>query len=56
MTEAGLALLSLSFETFGLNQVKAMHSTINPKSGEVMKRLGMKKIGSCLKIESIKKK
>ncbi|WP_204201001.1 GNAT family N-acetyltransferase [Mammaliicoccus sciuri] len=45
MTEAGLALLSLSFETFGLNQVKAMHSTINPKSGEVMKRLGMKKIG-----------
>ncbi|MDO0957530.1 GNAT family protein [Mammaliicoccus sciuri] len=45
MTEAGLALLTLSFETLGLNQVKAMHSTINPKSGEVMKRLGMKKIG-----------
>ena len=38
-------MLSLSFETLGLNQVKAMHSTINPKSGEVMTRLGMKKIG-----------
>lgn len=45
MTEAGLALLLLSFDILELNQVKALHSTINPKSGEVMKRLGMKKIG-----------
>ncbi|MGK9045530.1 GNAT family N-acetyltransferase [Mammaliicoccus vitulinus] len=45
MTEAGLQLLNLAFDKLKLNQVKALHSTINPKSGQVMKRLGMKKIG-----------
>ncbi len=45
MTEAGLEILSLAFDKLKLNQVNAMHSTINPKSGQVMERLGMKKIG-----------
>ncbi|MDT3993596.1 GNAT family protein, partial [Mammaliicoccus fleurettii] len=41
MTEAGLEILSLAFDKLKLNQVNAMHSTINPKSGQVMERLGM---------------
>lgn len=45
MTEAGTKILSLAFDKLNLNHVKAVHSTINPKSGEVMKRLGMKKVG-----------
>ena len=45
VTEAANQLLKLSFEEMGLNQVKGVHSTLNPKSGQVMKRLGMKKVG-----------
>lgn len=45
MTEAGNQILKLAFEHLKLHQVKASHSTINPKSGQVMHRLGMEKIG-----------
>nr|WP_263314889.1 GNAT family protein [Mammaliicoccus sp. Marseille-Q6498] len=45
MTEAANQILSLSFDTMKLNQVYAVHSTINPDSGKLMKRIGMKKIG-----------
>ncbi|GGI40819.1 GNAT family N-acetyltransferase [Mammaliicoccus stepanovicii] len=45
MTEAGNKILEFAFQEMKLNQIYARHSTINPKSGKVMQRLGMKQIG-----------
>jgi len=45
MTEAGKLITALAFEVLGMEKVFAMHDVLNPASGEVMKRLGMKPEG-----------
>jgi ribosomal-protein-alanine N-acetyltransferase len=45
MTEAGKALLDLSFSVLGLERVQALHDERNQASGRVMQRLGMKQEG-----------
>lgn len=45
MTEAGKLITALAFDVLELEKVFAMHDVLNPASGEVMKRLGMKPEG-----------
>lgn len=45
MTEAGQALLKLSFDVLEFHTVFAMHDERNTASGKVMERLGMQKEG-----------
>lgn len=44
-TEAGRALLAFGFEALGLHRIFAGHYHINPASGRVMAKMGMKKEG-----------
>ncbi|OFW54113.1 MAG: GNAT family N-acetyltransferase [Actinobacteria bacterium RBG_13_35_12] len=44
-TEASKAMLEYGFRNLGLNKIIATHITRNPASGEVMKKIGMKKEG-----------
>ncbi|WP_430535313.1 GNAT family protein [Listeria rocourtiae] len=54
MTEAGLAILDLAFQTLQLERVFAMHDVRNPASGKVMERLGMTYEGTLRKSRHVK--
>jgi ribosomal-protein-alanine N-acetyltransferase len=41
-TEAARAVMHFGFETLSLNRIYAHHMTINPSSGRVMQKLGMR--------------
>lgn len=45
MPEAGRAVLDYLFREVGMNRITACHDIHNPKSGRVMEKLGMQKIG-----------
>ena len=45
-TEAASALIQFSFERLNLGKIHAEHLTANPASGKVMKKIGMRHIGS----------
>jgi [ribosomal protein S5]-alanine N-acetyltransferase len=44
-TEAARTVLKYGFEVLGLNRIFAMHMTRNPRSGNVMQKIGMKHEG-----------
>lgn len=44
-TEAASALVGFGFETLGLKKITSRHLSINPSSGRVMSKVGMKKEG-----------
>ncbi len=46
VTEAAAAMLRFGFETLNLNRIFAHHMTINPASGAVMRRIGMRYEGT----------
>lgn len=48
-TEAADALVEFSFEKLGLGTVYAEHLATNPASGKIMKKIGMRHIGSAMK-------
>ena len=41
-TEAAQRLMQYGFETFALHRMQASHSTRNPASGRVLRKLGMR--------------
>ena len=45
-TEAARAVVQYGFETLGLNRIYASHSTNNPASGNVLRKLGMRHEGT----------
>ena len=45
-TEAATAVLQFGFETLDLNRIHAHHMTINPASGTIMRRIGMRYEGT----------
>ncbi|MBC2021746.1 GNAT family N-acetyltransferase [Listeria booriae] len=55
MTEAGFALLDLSFNKLELERVFSVHDVCNPASGKVMQRLGMTYEGTLRKSRLAKK-
>jgi len=46
VTEAAAAVLRFGFETLNLNRIFAHHMTINPASGTVMRKIGMRYEGT----------
>lgn len=42
MTEALKAVINYLFEEVGMNRIEARHNTLNPASGRVMQKSGMK--------------
>jgi len=46
VTEAAAAVLRFGFETLNLNRIFAHHMTINPASGAVMRKIGMRYEGT----------
>lgn len=44
-TEAAQRLMQYGFETFALHRIQASHSTSNPASGRVLRKLGMRHEG-----------
>lgn len=42
VTEATRAMLHYGFEQVGVNRIEANHATVNPASGAVMKKIGLK--------------
>jgi RimJ/RimL family protein N-acetyltransferase len=50
-TEAAKALVNFGFEELGYRKITARHFAINPSSGRVMEKLGMKKEGYFAKDE-----
>ena len=45
-TEAAVAVVNYGFEAFKLQRIEALHLTINPASGAVMRKIGMKHEGT----------
>ncbi|ADG41377.1 GNAT family N-acetyltransferase [Leuconostoc kimchii] len=54
MPEAAKAVLKIAFEELHLVRVMAVHDVRNPKSGQVMLKIGMIKEGVALKFKIIK--
>jgi len=44
-TEAATAMMKYGFETLGLHRIFASHSTNNPASGRVLRKIGMRQEG-----------
>ncbi|PMD68188.1 GNAT family N-acetyltransferase [Companilactobacillus nuruki] len=46
VAEVGTAMMTYGFEVLGFNRIEAHYASLNPRSGRVMKKMGMHDLGS----------